>query len=54
MKRGLEIIPVVTVDDVIEHALVSRPVPIEEEEDEIEAFADSKDPKAETENVVTH
>ena len=34
VKRGLEIIPVSTLDNVLEHALVTRPVPIEWDEDE--------------------
>ena len=54
VKRNLEIIPVATVDDVIEHALVRRPVPIEmdeEEEDEIEKISESA---PNSESVVTH
>ena len=54
VKRNLEIIPVATVDDVIEHALVRRPVPIEmdeEEEDEIEKISESA---PDSESVVTH
>jgi ATP-dependent Lon protease len=34
VKRGLEIIPVSSVDEVVEQALVTRPVPIEWDEDE--------------------
>jgi len=53
VKRNLEIIPVATVDDVIEHALTARPVPIEmtEEEEEIEKISH---PASESESVVTH
>ena len=53
MKRGLEIVPVTNVDEVIEHALVTRPVAIEwpEDEDEDERkVAETKDP----ESLVTH
>jgi ATP-dependent Lon protease len=52
VKRGLEIIPVATVDALIELALVARPVPIEDvEDDEIEEVADTS---TESESVVTH
>ena len=53
VKRGLEIVPVTNVDEVIEHALVTRPVAIEwpEDEDEDERkVAETKDP----ESLVTH
>ena len=53
VKKELEIIPVTGIDQVIEHALVTRPVPIEwpadEDEDEIKV-SESKDSKS----VVTH
>ncbi len=55
VKKGLEIIPVKTVDEVIEHALTARPAAIEidgeEIEVEVEALPEGGD---ETENVVTH
>ena len=53
VKKGLEIIPVTNVDDVIEHAFVTRPVAIDwpeyEDEDEIKV-SESK----ESDSVVTH
>jgi ATP-dependent Lon protease len=53
VKRGLKIIPVATADDVLENALVSRPVPIEwvEEEDEGRKVSSDDEPH---ESVVTH
>jgi ATP-dependent Lon protease len=55
VKKGLEIIPVKTVDEVIEHALTAQPAVIEidseEIEVEVEALPEGGD---ETENVVTH
>ena len=53
VKKGLKIIPVTTVDEVIEHALTVRPVPIEIDEDAI-AVEDIGDGEGEVENVVTH
>ena len=53
VKRGLEIITVNNVDEVIEHALVTRPVPIawEEDEDEDEKkIAESGEP----DRLITH
>ena len=53
VKRGLEIIPVNNVDEVIEHALVTRPVPIDWPEDEDadeRTVSETKDPGS----VVTH
>ena len=53
VKKGLEIIPVTNVDEVIEHAFVTRPVAIDwpeyEDEDEIKV-SESK----ESDSVVTH
>ena len=56
VKKGMVIIPVSTVDDVIEHALTTRPVPIEIEEDEEDEFGTIAEiaETGETENVVTH
>ncbi len=53
VKRGLEIVPVTTVDEVIEHALVTRPVAIEwtEEDDDVKKLADNN---SDSESVVTH
>ena len=53
VKKGLKIIPVTTVDEVIEHALTVRPVPIEIDEDAI-AVEGIGDGDGEVENVVTH
>ncbi len=54
VKRGLEIIPVRTVDEVIEHALVSKLVPIEwSEESEIVTISEGDD-KSDLGDVVTH
>ena len=51
--KELEVIPVTSIDQVIEHALVTRPVPLEwpedEDDDEIKV-SESKD----SESVVTH
>ena len=53
VKRGLEIVPVTTVDEVIEHALVTRPVAIEwsEEDEDVKKLADNN---SDSESVVTH
>ncbi|WP_245183077.1 MULTISPECIES: endopeptidase La [unclassified Haematospirillum] len=40
VRKGLRIIPVATVDEVLDHALVERPVPIEWSEDEENKAAD--------------
>jgi ATP-dependent Lon protease len=55
VKRGLKLIPVGTVDEVLENALVTRPIPIEwhEDEDADRKVASSGD-DADRENVVTH
>jgi len=55
VKWGLKIIPVATVDDVLENALVSRPVPIEwvDEEDDHRKVA-SDETEEDRENIVTH
>ncbi|HZD26037.1 MAG TPA: endopeptidase La, partial [Alphaproteobacteria bacterium] len=53
VKRGLEIIAVNSVDEVLEHALVARPVPIdwaEDEDEDVKKVSEAKD----TESVVTH
>ena len=53
VKRGLEIIPVSTVDEVIAEALIATPVPIEWAEPEAEnVSADSKG--GDVSGVVTH
>ncbi len=53
VKKGLEIIPVGTVDEVLSEALVREPVPIEWDEDADKVVA-SKDVKDDTEGLVTH
>ena len=55
VKRGLKIIPAATVDDVLENALVSRPVPIEwsEEEEERRKLASGGE-SGDRESIVTH
>jgi ATP-dependent Lon protease len=55
VKRGLKLIPVGTVDEVLENALVTRPVPIEWHEDEdADRKVASPGDDADRENVVTH
>ena len=59
VKRGLKIIPVATVDDVLENALVSRPVPIEwtdvdDEERKAPPSEPSGDQEEDRESIVTH
>ena len=55
VKKGLEIVPVVSVDEVLERALTSTLVPIEWEEDEegVEKVSDKTD-DADREGLVTH
>jgi ATP-dependent Lon protease len=56
VKKGLEIIAIATVDEVLEHALVTQPVPIEwtEEEDDV-PVAKKGDPKSDiADGVITH
>ena len=54
VKRGLQIIPVSTVDEVLDRALINPLVPIEwSEEDEIEKVA-KKDESVDRDGVVTH
>jgi len=53
VKRGLDIIVVHNVDEVVEHALVTRPVPIawaDDEDDDEKKVSESKD----QESLVTH
>ena len=53
VKKGLEIIPVSTVDEVLSEALSREPVPIDLEEDDDEVVS-GKDNDEDTEGVVTH
>jgi ATP-dependent Lon protease len=53
VKRGLEIIPVATADDVVRHALTRAPTPIEWiEPSEIDKVTDKTDP--ERSGIITH
>jgi ATP-dependent Lon protease len=55
VKKGLEIIPVGHVDEVLERALTIQPVPIEwDEEQEALAKVAEQDAAAKREGVVTH
>jgi ATP-dependent Lon protease len=56
VKKGLDIIAISTVDEVLEHALVAPPVPIEWTEDEDEVTVAKKaDPKSDiADGVITH
>ena len=53
VKKGLEIIPVGTVDEVLSEALSREPVPIELEEDDDEVVSTEGGEKK-SEGVVTH
>ncbi len=56
VKKGLEIVPVSTVDEVLEHALTHKPTPIEWEEEEADAKLKEVPPAktADEVGVVTH
>ena len=55
VKRGLEIIPVKHVDEVLKNALTAQPVPIEwDEEQETVAKVAEQDAAAKREGVITH
>jgi ATP-dependent Lon protease len=54
VKKGLAIIPVSTVDEVLSHALVRIPVPIEWEEPEEPAKVAKDGEKVEVGVVTTH
>ena len=55
VKRGLNIIPVTTADEVLQHALVSPLVAIEwKEEDELAALAKDKEKSGDAGGLVTH
>ncbi|NBP72609.1 MAG: endopeptidase La, partial [Alphaproteobacteria bacterium] len=53
VKKGLKIIPVGTVDEVLSEALLREPVPIDLEEDGDEVVS-AKDGEEDAEGVVTH
>ena len=56
VKKGLKIIPVATVDEVLEHALLTQPVPIDwkDDDDEVPAGAKGDDKPSSTGRVTTH
>jgi ATP-dependent Lon protease len=54
VKRGLEILPVSTVDEVLATALVNPLVPIEWDEEEEEKKVSGKDESSDRDGVVTH
>jgi ATP-dependent Lon protease len=54
VKRGLKIIAVATVDEVLENALVSRPIPIEWVEEEDDGRKVASEDEESRESVVTH
>lgn len=55
VKRGLEIIPVSTVDEVLEKALVTLPIPIEwEEEEDVESSTSSSGTASGEDALLTH
>ena len=53
MKKGLKIVPVSSVDEVLSEALSRQPVPIEWDEEEAAALA-GREAKPNVEGVVTH
>ena len=53
VKKGLKIVPVSSVDEVLSEALARLPVPIEWDEEEADALA-GREAKANVEGVVTH
>lgn len=55
VKKGLEIVPVSSIDEVLEHALTRRPVPIVEEEDpQIDPAAATSADSAPDDGVIRH
>jgi len=54
VKKGLDIIPVATVDEVLQRALTRMPVPIEWDEEVPAAAAPAAEVKAEVPLVTTH
>jgi len=54
VKKGLKIIPVARVEEVLEHALVEALTPIEWEEDEIDATVASASDDGDVNEVITH
>jgi ATP-dependent Lon protease len=53
-KKGLDIVPVSTVDEVLARALLSQPVPIEWKEPEIDAVPSKKDGDDAASGLTTH
>ncbi|MCB9979064.1 MAG: endopeptidase La [Rhodospirillales bacterium] len=55
VKKGIEIVPVSSIDEVLEHALTRRPVPIVEEEDpQIDPAATTSAESAPDDGVIRH
>jgi len=54
VKKGLEIIPVATADEVLGHALVRKPMPIEWDETDAPEPKVAKESAAESSSLVTH
>jgi len=54
VKKGLKIIPVARVEEVLEHALVEALTPVEWEEDEIDATVASGSDDGDANEVITH
>ena len=56
VKKGLEILPMQTVDEVLEHALVAQLVPIEwsEDEDAVAAVGKTKAEDEVSDGVIKH
>ena len=53
VKEGLEIVPVSTVDEVLDRALTQNLVPIEWQE-EVDGVAGGEEPEKDSSGVVTH
>ncbi len=54
VRRGLEIVPVTTVDEVLSHALVRQPTPITWEDPDEDSVTDSKKQNDADDTVTTH
>ena len=54
VKKGMTIIPVATVDEVLEHALASKPIPIENWDEEAEMERDRLAAAGDSLDVITH
>jgi ATP-dependent Lon protease len=54
VKRGLKIVPVATIDELLKNALVTVPQPIEWSEPEDAAAAIAAPPAEQTDEVISH